>query len=149
MNVDPQSNKYDQLFNLKGLIRPPLPSPPQKKKKIDPCQSPRKKQIFCKVLIIQFNTYLNFGACLLLYLTISKVFHLTKCELAKVYSEPSQTLWVLGNPFSTYPKISERLILRIIIPEILNLTKILVTKIQSDSSKMVKVGSLENDTICC
>ena len=32
MNVDPQSNKYDQLFNLKGLIRPPLP-PPKKKKK--------------------------------------------------------------------------------------------------------------------
>ena len=42
MNVDPQSNKYDQLFNLKGLIRPPL-LPPPKKKKIDPCQSPRKK----------------------------------------------------------------------------------------------------------
>ena len=52
--------------------------------------SPPEKSGLCAVLIIQSNTYLSFIAWLLLYLTISKMFYLTKCELAKAWSDPSQ-----------------------------------------------------------
>ena len=48
MNVDPQSNKYDQLFNLKGLIRPPLPPPPKKKKKLTLVSPPEKSRSSAK-----------------------------------------------------------------------------------------------------
>ena len=47
MNVDPQSNKYDQLFNLKGLIRPPL-LPPPKKKKLTLVSPPEKSRSSAK-----------------------------------------------------------------------------------------------------
>ena len=49
-----------------------------------------------EVLIVQIHIYLSFTAWLLLYLTISKMFNLTKPEIAKAWSEPPQraTLWV-------------------------------------------------------
>ena len=40
MNADPQTNKSDQIFSGKGLVRP---------RQNDPGQSPRKKWTFCKV----------------------------------------------------------------------------------------------------
>ena len=131
----------DQIFSPKGLVRP---------HQNDPDHSLGKKWTFHEVSIIWFSTYQSFSAWLLLYLTISKMFNLTKFEAAKAWSDPPQiaSLWVWGNPFSKYPNISENLILWIIIPEILNLTKLLDTKTQSNSSIMVRVR-LERDTSCC
>ena len=133
--------KSDQIFSPKGLVRP---------HQNDPDHSLGKKWAFHEVSIIWFSTYQSFSAWSLLYLTISKMFNLTKFEAAKASSDPPQraSLWVWGNPFSKYPNISENLILWIIISEILNLTKLLGTKIQSNSSQMVRVR-LERDTSCC
>ena len=141
MNIDPKNNKSDQIFSPKGLVRA---------HQNDLYHSLGKKWIFHEVSIIWFSTYQSFSAWLLLYLTVSKMFNLTKFEAAKAWSDPPQraSLWVCGNPFSKYPNISESLILWIIIPEILNLTKLLGTKIQWISSQMVKVR-LERDTSCC
>ena len=83
MNIYPGNKKYDQIFSHKGLFRP---------YQNDPGQSPGKKFTFCEVLIVQFNNYLSFRAWLLLYITISKLFQLTKCKLAKAWSDPPQPL---------------------------------------------------------
>ena len=44
MNIDPQSNKSDEIFNTKGLVRPPPvpPTPPLQEKKMT-LVSPREK----------------------------------------------------------------------------------------------------------
>ena len=47
--------------------------------------SPPEKVDLREVLIILFHTYLRFRAWLLLYLIISKMFSLSKCELAKAW----------------------------------------------------------------
>ena len=54
--------------------------------------SPPEKVDLGEVLIIWFHTYLRFRAWLLLYLTISKMFNLTKCELAKAWLDPHKQL---------------------------------------------------------
>ena len=79
MNIDLQNYKSDQIFSSKYLVpaKMALVSPPEK---VD----------LHEVWIIGFHTYLSFRAWLL-YVTISKMFNLTKSERAKLWSDPTKS----------------------------------------------------------
>ena len=84
MNIDPQNNKSDHIFSHNCLVRPH-----QK----DSAVSPPEQLDLREVLIIWFHTYLSFRASLLFYLTISKMFNLTKCDLSRGQTQYKELLY--------------------------------------------------------
>lgn len=76
-----------QITNLTKMSVISVSSDTSKMTLVSPLE---KKWTFCKVVIIRCNKYLSFRAWLILYLTISRMFHLTKCELAKAFLDTTQ-----------------------------------------------------------
>ena len=82
MNIDPQNNKFEQTFSHKYLVRSSQNEPGQSPRKNEPSQSFNN----------QISHVLKFSAWLLLYRAISKMFNLTKSELAKAWLDVHKEL---------------------------------------------------------